>query len=86
MMYSYPYPDANYGLEPRDLISPQAIVMAGISLVLLVTAVVSDLPGVFAFAALTAVAAALFSVVHAIRSISRHQFAAADAERSPEHV
>lgn len=82
----YPYPDANYGLEPRDLVSPHAIVMAGTSLVLLVTAIVSDLPNVLAFAALTAVAATLLSAVQAIRSITSHQFAEAHAERSPEHV
>lgn len=82
MIHSYPHP---HRTEPRDLVGPQAVVLAGISLVLLVTAVVSGTPGVFVAAALAALGAGLSVTVTTISDIAA-QPEPAGAERASAHL
>ena len=71
MNYPFPYAQAmGAGTEPESLVSTQAIVMAVTTLVLVVVAAVSNIPGVFVVAAFTAAVAAAFSVATALRHLS----------------
>lgn len=70
MMYSYPYADNTSPLGGKDLVSPQALSLAVISLVMLIGGVATGAHSLFLVAGAAALVAAGMAIVQAISAIA----------------